>query len=175
MKHLISDKKGIEYTLRIAEIDDLAAMNSVYNEAIRTRRCTGHMVEFAPCDREDWFYAHPADKFPIYVCECEGKIIGYIHISPFKERHAFAGDVEVTYYLDSKHQGIGIGSAMMDFMLKKAKELEYEFVIATLLSLNEKSIGLLEKFGFSRWGTLPEIMNMGNGVRCDFLIYGLKL
>lgn len=175
MKHLINDKNGTEYSLRIAEIDDLAALNSVYNESIRTRRCTGHMVEFAPNDREDWFYAHPADKFPIYVCECHGKIVGYIHISPFKERHAFAGDVEMTHYLDFEHQGKGLGSAMLDFMLKRTKELGYEFVIATLLSLNEKSIALLEKFGFSQWGRLPSIMNMGDGVRCDFLIYGLKL
>ena len=175
MKHLICDKNGREYSLRIAEIDDLIAINDVYNQAIRTRRCTGHMVEFAPNDREDWFYDHPSDKFPIYVCESEGKIIGYVHISPFKERHAFAKDVEITYYVDFAYQGIGIGSAMMDFMLKKSRELGYEFVIGTLLSLNEKSIGLLEKFGFSLWGRLPSIMNMGDGVRCDFLIYGLKL
>ncbi len=175
MKHLFSDKNGIGYSLRIAEIDDLATINGIYNQAIRTRRCTGHMVEFAPSDRKDWFYDHPADKFPIYVCETDGKIIGYVHISPFKERHAFAGDVEITYYLDFEHQGLGIGSAMMDFMLDKSRELGYEVVIATLLSLNEKSIGLLRKFGFSQWGRLPEIMNMGNGVRCDFLIYGLNL
>ena len=175
MKHLISDKNGKEYFLRIARIDDLAVINAIYNEAIGTRRCTGHMVEFAPQDRTDWFYDHPQDKFPIYVCENEGKIIGYIHISPFKERQAFSGDVEITYYIDFLHQGLGIGSAMMSFMLEKSKELGYEFVIATLLSLNEKSIGLLTKFGFSQWGRLPSIMNMGEGVRCDFLIYGLKL
>ncbi len=175
MKHLICDKNGKEYSLRIAKKEDLASMNEVYNEAIRTGRCTGHMVEFAPNERLDWFNAHPEEKYPIYVCECEGKIIGYVHISPYKERHAFALDIEITYYLDFRYHGLGIGSAMMDFMLKKAKELGYEFVIATLLSLNEKSIGLLTKFGFSQWGRLPQIMNMGGGIRCDFLIYGLKL
>lgn len=175
MKHQILDRDGKEYSLRIAKREDLSRLNEIYNEAIRTRRCTGHMVEFAPEERLDWFLAHPEDKYPIYVCETDGKIIGYVHISPYKERHAFEGDVEITYYLDFDHHGLGIGSAMMDFMLKRTKELGYEFVIATLLSLNEKSIGLLEKFGFSRWGRLPQIMNMGGGTRCDFLIYGLKL
>ena len=175
MKHLICDKNGREYSLRIAEIEDLSEINGIYNQAIRTRKCTGHMVEFAPDDRKDWFYDHGADNFPIYVCETDGKIIGYVHISPFKERHAFSGDVEITYYLDFAYQGLGIGSAMMEFMLGKSRELGYEFVIATLLSLNEKSIGLLQKFGFEQWGRLPKIMNMGNGVICDFLIYGLKL
>lgn len=175
MKHQITDKRGDTYTLRIAESSDLPTLNKIYNMAIRSRRCTGHMEEFGENDRKDWFSAHTPEKYPIYVAERDGRIVGYIHISPYIERQAFAGDVEITYYLDFDFCGMGIGSEMMDFMLKETKRLGYTHVIGTLLSLNEKSISLLEKFGFKKWGCLPDIMNMGDGVICDFLIYGLKL
>lgn len=169
------DKQGENFEIRLAVHDDLVAMTEIYNMAIRSRRCTGHMIEFDASEREEWFSEHSCEKYPIYVAEMGGKVIGYVHISPYIKRQAFNGAVEITYYLDFSYRGRGVGTALCDFMLRKCRRLGYDAVIGTLLEINKESIGLLEKFGFELWGRMPQIIDMGNGNICDFVIYGLKL
>ncbi len=45
---------------------------------------------------------------------------------------------------------------------------------ALLLDINSTSVRLLEKFGFTRWGHMPDVADI-DGRECGHLIYGLRV
>ena len=48
-------------------------------------------------------------------------------------------------------------------------------LFALLLDVNSPSIRLLERHGFTRWGHLPDVADLGGGRRCGQFIYGINL
>jgi phosphinothricin acetyltransferase len=63
---------------------------------------------------------------------------------------------------------------LIDFIIKDCKRIEINNVFALLLEINEKSVEILERFGFSQWGFMPDVANI-NGIICGHLIYGKNL
>ena len=61
-----------------------------------------------------------------------------------------------------------------NMQLKWLPNMALRILLAILLDKNPASIGILEKFGFSRWGALPGIAKIGEETS-DHLFYGLKL
>ena len=55
-------------TLRIAIPADLPAIVAISNQAIAARNATADTTPFTVEVRLDWFTAHSADEYPIYVC-----------------------------------------------------------------------------------------------------------
>ncbi|MCG8308640.1 MAG: hypothetical protein MI975_14705, partial [Cytophagales bacterium] len=47
-------------------------------------------------------------------------------------------------------------------------------LLAILLDINDRSAGLLRKFGFEQWGHFPDVIELKDRT-CGQLIYGLKL
>ncbi|MBQ8207371.1 MAG: N-acetyltransferase [Clostridia bacterium] len=171
----MTDNLGRIFEIRPACRSDLSAMTEIYNKAIRSRYCTGHLEEFSETDREEWFHEHSNKRYPLYVAEMEGGVIGYVHISPYIKRQAYDDTCEITYYLDFDYHGRGIGSALVEYILDKARKNGFRTVIGLICSINQQSIGLLKKFGFKLWGTVPDVMDMGHGNIYSLVIYGLKL
>jgi phosphinothricin N-acetyltransferase len=46
-------------------------------------------------------------------------------------------------------------------MLERAPELGVKNVVALIFSSNVASLNLFAKFGFTRWGELPEVCDVG--------------
>jgi len=159
--------------IRRAKIDDLEVITDIYNQAILTRKCTADMDTFTVDERRNWFDLRN-DAYPLYVIEDED-ILGYAYLSAYRPgRRAMDGTVEVSYYLDLKATGKGIGSKLLSFMIEEANRLKYKTMVAILLDVNEPSKGLLKKFDFEEWGRIKGIAEFENLI-CDHLYYGLKL
>lgn len=160
--------------IRIARKEDLHAMTAIYNQAILTRTSTADMETFTVEERLPWFEAHQNKEYPLYVIE-DDEIIGYAYLSAYRPgRRAMQSTVEVSYYVHQGHLRKGIGSRLLDFMIEKARELDYKTVIAILLEVNNGSVRLLEKFGFEEWGRLIDIAEFEEHT-CSHLYYGLRL
>lgn len=162
-------------SIRLATMEDLQVMTEIYNQAIERRSCTADMDPFAAEQRISWFQEHQNPKYPLFVYEKEGTVVGYIYLSGYRSgRRAMRYAVEVSYYICNAFQGQGVGTTMLDFAVEKCRELKYKNAVAILLSCNEPSIRLLEKFGFEQWGCMPDIADF-DGELCSHLYYGLKL
>ncbi|MTI64978.1 MAG: N-acetyltransferase family protein [Firmicutes bacterium] len=162
-------------SIRLAEFKDLKEMVEIYNQAIKTHRCTADMDTFTVEERIPWFKEHQSNKYPLYVYEVNNKVVGYVYISGYRPgRKALRYTAEISYYIHKDYQRQGIGTKMMEFIIKKSKELNYKSLLAILLEINTPSIKLLEKFGFKRWGSMPDILDF-NGETCSHLYYGLKI
>jgi L-amino acid N-acyltransferase YncA len=161
--------------IRIAQPADLPRLVTIYNQAVVTHTATADIFPFSVEARRAWFDGHDPDSYPIYVYEDEtGLVVAYLSISPYRDRPALARTAEVSYYVDYAHHGKGIGSALLEHAIQEARRIGKKVLIAILLEDNTRSIRLLEKFGFNRWGHLPEVAEF-DGKVCGQFIYGRKV
>ncbi len=161
-------------TVRLAALADLPRIVDIYNQAIASRNSTADIVPYTVEQRLDWFQAHTADKYPLYVYEEDGRVLGWLSLSPYRGRPALRRTGEVSYYVDYACHGRGIGSALMAHMLEECPQTGLKVLIAILLEWNTGSRKLLEKFGFERWGFLPEVAEF-DGKVTGHLYYGRKV
>lgn len=162
------------FSIRKANIKDLSKLTTIYNQAIQARQ-TADTLLLSVADRRPWFDNHQQTNYPLFVIEKEGIVCGYSTLSQYRGgRHALRYAVEVSYYLDIVYQRQGLGSALLKHALVTAKVLGFKHAFAILLDTNLPSIGLLEKYGFVKWGHLPNIAEI-DGQVCGHLYYGKHL
>ena len=126
-------------------------------------------------EREHWFDAHDCTRYPIFVAFEEERVVGWVSLGPYREdRQALAHVSEVSYYVDEKERGKGLGSSLLGHAMIVAAEYGFSVLIAILLDKNPASIALLRKFGFSEWGRMPGIAKIDEQL-ADHLYYGLRL
>ena len=161
--------------ISLARHEDLTAINRIYNQAVRQRFCTAHLNLVNEEERKRWFASHDPRHFPVYVAVEGDRVVGWISLGPYREgRQALAHVAEVSYYVDEKERGKGIGSSLLDHVIGVASGFGFSVLIAILLDKNPASIALLQKFGFTEWGRMPGIARIDDQ-RADHLYYGSVL
>jgi len=161
-------------TIRIANSSDLPTIIGIYNQAIAARNATADTVPLTVEQRMDWFHDHKPDSCPIYVYEYSGEVLGWLSISPYRGRPALSRTAEISYYVDYACHGKGVGSALMQHARDDANRIGKRIYLAILLEWNTGSIRLLEKFGFEKWGYLPEVAEF-EGRLCGQFYYGRRV
>lgn len=155
--------------------DELEVLDSIYNQAIRTGIATGHTKALTKQARWLWYKSHDIMSYPIYVMKYDRKIIGYGTLSPYREgRQAMRSIAEVSFFLDEEYKGKGYGSILLNKIIDDCHRVKIKTVIAILLDVNKKSVRLLKKFGFKKWGHFPDAIEFEDKM-CGQLIYGLKI
>jgi len=162
-------------SIRVARDDDLPAITEIFNQAIQTHLSTGYLHAVTVNERTDWFHEHTKDTYPILVADSGGTIVGWISIDPYRKgREAFVKTVEACLFVHTDYQRKGIGEQLLHAMMKKAKQLGYTSLFAIVLEINKRSIALLEKNHFERWGFLPGVAEI-DGKHVGHVYYGKKL
>jgi L-amino acid N-acyltransferase YncA len=163
-----------KYLIRHGNITDLPQIVDIYNQAIRSGVATGDLEEFDTKERIPWFEQFN-ETYPLYVIEVRGEIAGYCTLTPYRPgRRAMKSIAEISFFLYNKFQGMGIGSFLIKYMIEDCRRIGKKTLLAFLLDINEKSIGILKKFGFEQWGYFPDIIEL-NHTSCGQLIFGLKI
>ena len=84
------------------------------------------------------------------VSEIDEQIVGACNLMPrgggrvSKTRHV----VELGMAILSQFRGIGVGNAMMDYMVDWARKKGYDKISLSVFSSNKPAINLYKKFGF---------------------------
>ena len=155
--------------------NDLPAIVEIYNQAIRSGVATGHTREFTARQRWEWYRDFSSKDYPIYIMAYDKKIIGYGTLSPYRKgRQAMKSIAEVSFFLDEAHQGKGFGSILLQRLMDSSSRLGIKTLLAILLDVNKKSVRILKKFGFKKWGHFPDVVEFEDKT-CGQLIYGLKI
>ncbi|MEL0648596.1 N-acetyltransferase family protein [Pseudoalteromonas agarivorans] len=146
-------------TTRLANINDLNEIVSIYNETIASRMVTADTEKVSVEQKREWFNSHTANR-PIYVyCE-EEKVLAWLSYKSFYGRPAYDGTVEISIYITSEAQGKGLGKKLMEFAQTKAKQLDIKVLLGFIFSHNVPSIKLFKHFEFDVWGELPNVAIM---------------
>ncbi len=158
--------------IRLASSNHLEPINKIYNQAVQDGLRTAHTDPIPLAERKLWFQDHSRDNYPIFVAEQNGTVVGWISVSPYRsDRQALNEVVEVSYYVDYDHHGTGIGTALMNHAIKFCKRKNYRLIVAILVSQNEPSLALLNKFGFHEGGRIPNAIRYGDEYRDHLYMY----
>ncbi len=88
------------------------------------------------------------EKLPWLVCEIDGEIVGYAYASMHKARAAYQWSVDASVYIDPKHHGKRIGTALYAALFELLRVQGYYNAYAGITQPNAKSEGLHASFGF---------------------------
>lgn len=141
--------------IRIAQEKDLPVLTEIYNEAILKTAATFDTEIKTIEQRRDWFVSH--HKLPIWVCERDGKVIGWASLSAWSDRCAYSGTIENSVYIFEKFQGQGAGKLLMDQLILFARENKFKTIIARISDGNLPSIHLHRRYGFESIGVMKSV------------------
>lgn len=139
-------------TLRKAELKDGDALAAIYKYYVEN---TGITFEYVAPTGEEFAerIAHKSEKYPFLVAEENGTPIAYAYASEYRERAAYAWDVETSVYVDLSHRGRGIGRILYAALEELLKEQNVVNMYACITHPNPHSIAMHEKAGFEYIGT----------------------
>lgn len=104
----------------------------------------------------------------------KSEILAWGSLSDYHPREGYRITAEISVYVAPGARGKGLGGRLVNFMLERAPEFGIKNVVALIFSSNAASLNLFAKFGFARWGELPEVCDMG-GKPENLTILGKKL
>ena len=161
-------------TIRNAVAADLPAIVAIYNASIPGRMATADTEPVTVGQREEWFRGFDNRSRPIWVCEADGALLGWLGLRSFYGRPAYHRTVESAVYVAAEHQREGIARKLLQHALDECPSLGISNVLAFIFAHNMPSVTLFEAHGFGRWGLLPKVCEM-DGKEHDLLILGKRL
>ncbi len=91
------------------------------------------------------------------IYEIDQKIVGYAYASKWKTRTAYRYTAELSVYVDTKHQGKGIGTELYKHVIEQLLKMGIHSIIGGVALPNAASVGLHEKLGFVKVSHFTEI------------------
>lgn len=108
------------------------------------------------------------------ITNLKGEILAWGSLSDYHPREGYRITAEISVYVAPEARGRGLGGRLVNFILESAPKFGIKNVVALIFSSNAASLNLFEKFGFARWGELPEVCDMGGKIE-SLTILGKKL
>lgn len=97
-------------------------------------------------------------NYPWLVAEDQqGRVVGYVYASVWRERSAYSKTCEAAIYVDAEVARSGIGRGLMEALLPELQRRGFHQVIAGVALPNEGSQALLRSLGFEEVGTFREV------------------
>ncbi|HEQ0023367.1 TPA: N-acetyltransferase [Pseudomonas aeruginosa] len=150
--------------IRLCESRDVAQICEIYNYYINHTVITFETEPLTISEMSERIDAY-TKVYPWFVCEVEGRIVGYAYASKWKERSAYKNTAEVTVYLKNGLSRQGFGKALYASLLQSLRELKCHVVLACIALPNEPSEKLHEHLGFKKVAHFSEVgYKFGNWV-----------
>jgi len=146
-------------TIQISHFNqgDWPAIAEIYREGIRTGIAT---FETQVPDWEIWNRSH------ITTCRFKAiskkKIVGWAALSPTSTREVYKGVAEVSIYITSTYQNLGIGKLLLSKLIDASESSGFWTLQAGIFSNNLTSIALHKSLGFREIGYREKIGKLNN-------------
>ena len=163
----------MQFSIRLAQEHDAAAIAEIYNEAIRTTTATFDTEPRSVENRRQWLAQHDK-RHPVWVAEVDGNVVGWASITAWSDRPAYNDTGETSFYVAENHRGRGIGRELKSHVISEAQKLGYHTLLARTAQDSVESIHLNESFGFQHVGTMKQV-GLKFGRRLDVHVMQLML
>lgn len=160
-------------TIRPAAEPDIPAITAIYNHAVTHGTATFDIEEKTEADRLDWLRARN-ERYPVYVAESDGQVVGWAALSRWSERRAYDVSVEGGLYIHPDFQDRGLGRRLNTVITERARELGYHTLIARIAGGGEASMHMCETLGYEYIGRMREV-GRKFGQYLDVHLYQLML
>jgi phosphinothricin acetyltransferase len=142
--------------LRLATLDDAAAIREIYNLEVTTSTVTFDLVPRTLDDQRAWQAAR-SGAHAVVVAEIAEVVVAFGSLSPWRDRPAYATTVEDSVYVHRDHQGTGVGKALLAELVATAVAHGFHACMARIVGGHEASIALHRSCGFEHVGTEREV------------------
>ncbi|UPK72467.1 GNAT family N-acetyltransferase [Chitinophaga filiformis] len=139
-------------------------VKGIYESGIATGNAT---FQTTVPEWEEWDKGHTKDCR--YVAIENGKVLGWVALSPVSGRCVYAGVAEVSVYVSEDARGKGIGDLLLKKAIKESEKHSFWTLQSGIFPENTASIKLHEKNGFRNVGYREKIGKM-NGIWRDTVL-----
>jgi phosphinothricin acetyltransferase len=151
----------MDYVLSPLSADDREAVMDIFNYYI-----------------ENSFAAYPEQRLPYAFFDMllkmsegypnvtartpAGEFAGYGMLRAFNPMAAFDGVAEISYFIDARYTGQGLGGQILSYLESEARKQGLKSILASISALNEGSLKFHLKNGFVECGRFRNIGHKNN-------------
>jgi phosphinothricin acetyltransferase len=95
--------------------------------------------------------------WPFIVAELEREVVGYAYATQFRDRAAYRFTCEDSIYVDHRHMGHGIGTALLLALMERSADYGFRTMVAVIGGAEPASIALHASCGFEEVGRLKRV------------------
>lgn len=147
----------MSFVVRDALVEDAAGILPIYNFAALETTAVWTDGGSDLDGRAAWLEARRAQGFPVLVCESAGEIIGFASFGDFRPWPGYRHTVENSVYVDPSRHRQGVGRALMETLIQRARAMGKHAMIAGIEAGNTASIALHARAGFSEVARMPQV------------------
>ncbi|MDA8595699.1 GNAT family N-acetyltransferase [Flavobacteriaceae bacterium] len=150
--------------IREAEVSDLPQILEILNYEIKE---TFNIYDSRAWDMKQikqWFKTKKTDRFPVFVAEIDGLVLGYATYGSFRKWEGYKPTVEHSIYIKPQQRKQGVGQRLMKHLIDQARDQGFCNIIAGIDSQNKNSVAFHRRFNFKEVGFLPNIAIKHNHV-----------
>lgn len=144
--------------IREANAADLDAIFAIYDREVLQGTATFDTEPKSAAQRAEWLAGHASPRTPAIVAELPGGVIaGWATLSPWSNRCAYARAAENSVYVHADHRGKGLGGALLDHLIARARRAGLGVILARVVEGNPASVALHESRGFQTIGVMRRV------------------
>jgi L-amino acid N-acyltransferase len=136
--------------VRPAERSDLPGILAIHNEVIANSTAIYTDVPATLEERAEWFESRRANGYPVLVAAEGAEVLGFASFGDWRAWPGYATTVEHSVHVRADRRRAGVGRALLEALLPRARELGKHVSIGAIDAANEASLRLHEKLGFER-------------------------
>lgn len=142
--------------VRQATVDDLEAINHIYNYYVLESTATYAVEPESMENRKSWFLNHTS-RHPVIVAAFSGRVLGWGSLSQYHSRCAYSQTVENSIYVHHEWHRRGIGRRLLQALISLACIHRHHTIVALISADQTASIALHQSLGFQVAGRLREV------------------
>lgn len=144
--------------IRDAEDRDLEGITTIYNDAVEQTTAIWNETTIDVENRRAWLADRRKAGYPVLVAVSDDdKVLGYASFGDWRAWDGYRHTVEHSVYVRTDQRGAGIGKALMEALIGRAREIGKHVMVAGIEAGNTGSIRLHEKLGFEQVGLLRQV------------------
>lgn len=144
--------------IRDAEDRDLEGITTIYNDAVEQTTAIWNETTIDLENRRAWLADRRNAGYPVLVAVSdEDTVLGYASFGDWRAWDGYRHTVEHSVYVRTDQRGAGIGKALMEALIGRARDIGKHVLVAGIEAGNTGSIRLHEKLGFEQAGIIRQV------------------
>ncbi|MFX0002085.1 MAG: GNAT family N-acetyltransferase [Candidatus Hodarchaeota archaeon] len=142
-----------EFIIRNANTSDINDILSIFNYYIKNSFAAYLEDEV----KTNFFHDIMQTSQFFYILELGTRTIGFAFLKNYLPYKNFEHTGQITYFINEKHTNKGLGTLLLNKLIKDAKEHGISILLVNLSSLNQSSLNFHKKHGFVECGRFKNI------------------
>ena len=147
----------MEFTVADATTADIPGIAAILDDAILNSVAAWREAPLSEAEMAAWFGGRVRDYAVLVARDGAGAVLGYASYGSFRAYSGYRHTVEHSVYVRADARGQGIGRALLEALIVRARAQGLHVMIGGLESGNAPSLALHAALGFVETARMPEV------------------